>query len=104
MSWLDTFWLHLEKGQVIRRLALFGTGYLTWITYQWTFTFIAGMGAEAVDSGLLIGAILGPVSALQGAILKFYAENPSKPEMLMQVKIDEDRKVAHHTHEDDGEK
>lgn len=90
MSWLDRFWIQLEKGQVVRRISLFATAYLTWVTYNWTFAYISSLGASALDAGILIGAILGPVSALQGAILKFYAENPYKPNIMLEKDIEKE--------------
>lgn len=86
MSLLDKFWVQLEKGQVVRRIAFFGMMYLTWITYQWVFAYISSLGLGGLEGGILVGAILGPVSALQAAVIKFYADNPYKPNVMIDVK------------------
>lgn len=92
MSRLDGFWLQLEKGQVVRRLAFFGMMWMTYVTYMWAMGYIDGIETLSADHALLIGAILGPVSALQGAIIKFYAENPYKPNLMMEMENDKDEK------------
>ena len=79
MSKLDSFWEQLEKGQVVRRIAFFGMMWLTYETYMWVMMYVDNIDVLQSEHSMLIAAVLGPISALQGAIIKFYAENPYKP-------------------------
>lgn len=78
MSVFDGFWSHLEKGKVVRRLTLFWMIWLTTETYLWTINYISSLGGlenVSASAALLIGAILGPVSTLQGFVFKFYVNS-----------------------------
>lgn len=76
LSRLDRFWKTIDDGQVVRRIAFFGMMYLTYVSYSWAMAYISSITQITVDHGLVIGAVLGPISGLQGAVIKFYAENP----------------------------
>jgi hypothetical protein len=95
MSVLDKFWLQLEKGQIVRRIAFFGMMWLTYYSYMWVFDYVGSIEVITSNHSMIIGAILGPISALQGAIIKFYAENPYKPNLMIemedQLKNDEEK-------------
>ena len=92
MSLLDKFWIQLEKGQIIRRIAFFGTMWLTYKSYMWVFAYASAITNLTPEHSMLIAAILGPVSALQGAVIKFYAENEYKPNILLNIKENNDGK------------
>ena len=86
MSWLDTFWLHLEKGQVVRRIAFFGMLWMSYEAIMWSMEYVSTIGDVTTANAMIIGAVLTPITALQAAIIKFYAENPYKPNLMIAMK------------------
>lgn len=76
MSWLDSFWKHIDDGQVVRRIAFFGMMWLTYEVSIWVMAYVETIDKVGMEHAAVIGAVLGPISALQAAVIKFYAENP----------------------------
>lgn len=62
-------WLH--RYMVFRRLSLLVALHLTVITTYWSM----GAADRGLDS-LTIGSVLGPVSILLAAVIKFQAQHP----------------------------
>ena len=75
-NFLDHFWHQIDNGQIVRRIAFFGRMWLTYETYTWAMLYIDAIEEIGADHALILAAILTPVGALQGAVIKFYAENP----------------------------
>lgn len=94
MSKLDDFWLQIEKGQVVRRIAFFGMLWLSYETIMWSMGYVSSIEEVTTAHAMIIGAVLTPITALQAAIIKFYAENPYKPNLMfdMMKNKDEDNK------------
>jgi len=80
MSWFPDFmealWKQIDDGQIVRRIAFFGMMWLTYTSYKWVMAYVETIDQVGVEHAAIIGAVLGPISGLQGAIIKFYAENP----------------------------
>lgn len=89
MSKLDDFWLQIEKGQVVRRIAFFGMMWMSYETIMWSMAYVSAIqGDVSTAHAMLIGAVLTPITALQAAIIKFYAENPYKPNLMFDMMKD----------------
>lgn len=73
---LDAFWKHIDDGQVVRRIAFFAMMWLTYTSYKWVMAYVETIDTVGIEHAAIIGAVLGPISGLQAAIIKFYAENP----------------------------
>ncbi len=68
---LDGLWVALSQGKIVRRTAFFYMIYLTHISYTFCFEAAEASGWDPITIAACF-AILTPVSALQGAALKFY--------------------------------
>ena len=75
----------LNDGYVIRRIAFFWMIWLTTKAFMWAMA-LSNVDGVTWDHGILIGAVLTPLSLLHAAIFKFYGEGKttlpplSKPE------------------------
>lgn len=59
----------LDQYKLTRRITLAFTLFLTWSAFE-ACVVLANAGKDA----LVLGAIMGPVSVLQGAVFKFYGD------------------------------
>lgn len=71
MQWLDRVVEIRDRLRVTRTVTLGFTLWLSWHVYSWVM--------EAIDAGTvteewMAAAILGPISALQAAVFKFYSD------------------------------
>lgn len=73
---LNGFWEQIHKGQIIRRIAFFWMMWMTTEAYFWATEYISSIDTVNTEHSLLVAAILTPITALQGAVIKFYAEHP----------------------------
>lgn len=64
----------LNKHMLIRRFALLFVLGLTAYAYRWGFDFATLSPRPGGDIAMILGAILGPLTTLQGFIFKFYSE------------------------------
>lgn len=58
--------------KLFRRIAFLWILWLTTITVHWAMDFAYITEVDATGRALLIGAVLGPISAVQGWVLKIY--------------------------------
>lgn len=77
---MDWFYEQLHKSMIVRRVAFFFMLWMTYKSYQWAFDFVATREVIDANTALIVAAILTPISTLQGAILKFYAQYKYKDE------------------------
>jgi hypothetical protein len=75
-GFLNGFWEQLQKGQVVRRIAFFWMIWMTTKIYFWSLDYISNIETVTTEHGMLLAAILTPITALQGAVIKFYAQHP----------------------------
>ena len=64
--------------KVFRRVSFLWILWLTTITIFWAMDFAYITDVDATGRALLIGAILGPISLVQGWVLKIYSEGSMK--------------------------
>jgi hypothetical protein len=69
-----------ERFQLVRRFSLAWTLVLTHETYRWAFTFAAANAADGVGTAAILGAILGPLSVLQGYVFGQYVKGTTERE------------------------
>lgn len=67
-----------HKYQIIRRIIIAYTLWLTAFVYQETFELIEQYPEMSMDLAATVAAILGPVSLLLAFVTKIYAEHPYK--------------------------
>lgn len=65
----------LDNRAVIRRIVLFVTLWMTWRSFAWAAQFADHTTRTGMDSAAMIAAVTAPVSALLGAVVKFYGDN-----------------------------
>ena len=71
----------LNDGYVIRRVAFFWMIWLTTKAFMWAMD-LSNVSGVTWDHGILIGAVLTPLSLLHAAIFKFYGEGkPTLPSL-----------------------
>lgn len=63
----------LNDGYLVRRFAFFWMIWLTTKTFMWAMD-LSNVSGVSWDHGVLIGAVLTPLSLLHAAIFKFYGE------------------------------
>lgn len=64
----------IDARQIIRRSVLALTVLMTWDAYQWAARFAEHTDKTGAEVGLIIAAVTGPISVLQGFVVKVYAE------------------------------
>ena len=74
---IERFWNWVDTRLVVRRIMMFGGAYFTFQCYAWMFAY-ANAHEASVGTAAVVTAVTGPVSALQAAIFKFYADNRSQ--------------------------
>ena len=72
----------LNDGYIVRRVAFFWMIWLTTKAFMWAMSLAEVQKDVSWDHGVLIGAVLTPLSLLHAAIFKFYGETkPTLPEL-----------------------
>jgi len=74
MKKLTEFWDFIDSRAIVRRLVLFITVYMSWLSFDWAIQFATETPKSGAEVGLIIAAVTGPVAALQGFILKVYSD------------------------------
>ena len=64
----------INEHKVVRRTVLFITLWMTWDAYQWAASFAENTLLDGVSTGAVIAAVTAPISLLQAAVFKTYAE------------------------------
>lgn len=79
-AYLGGLFRFCDKYKVTRRTALFGSLWLTADSYIWAkrFAEAAPSGVDWAQKPLIIGAVLGAVTAMQGWVLKLYIDGKEK--------------------------
>jgi hypothetical protein len=78
MKLLTDFWDWVDERHVVRRAVLGVTVYMSYISFTWAAHFAETTNKGGAEVGLIIGAVTGPVAALQAFILKVYSESRDK--------------------------
>ena len=74
MQPLTQFWDFVDTRQIVRRISLGTTIYMSYMAFQWATEFATMTEKTGAEVGLIIAAVTGPVAALQGFVLKVYSE------------------------------
>lgn len=74
MNKLTQFWDFIDKRSIIRRGTLVATIWLSWLSFEWAMVFATETAKSGAEVGLIIAAVTGPIAALQGFVLKVYAD------------------------------
>lgn len=69
-AWLDRM---LNKQSLVRRSALLFTFYITYEAFRWAYVFANTSKFDGLGTAAVIGAVLTPLSALQGYVFNRYA-------------------------------
>ena len=69
-AWLDRL---LNKQAIVRRASLIFTFWMTYEAFRWAYTFALASKFDGVGTAAVIGAVLTPLSALQGYVFNRYA-------------------------------
>lgn len=64
--------------KAFRRVAFIWILWLTTVTIFWAMDFAYVTEVDATGRALLIGAVLGPISLVQGWVLKIYSDGSMK--------------------------
>lgn len=72
----------LEKLRVTRRIGYFFTLWITYHAFEWATSYaenaLAG-DVSALEVAAILGAVLAPITALQGAVINFYHNDRPAP-------------------------
>lgn len=74
MKYLTAFWDFVDSRAVVRRIAFFVTILMSWESFVWARDFATTTAKTGAEVGLIIAAVTGPVSLLQGFVLKVYSD------------------------------
>lgn len=67
---------HAERGKLFKRITLVWMMWLSTEAYLWCFEYVEGLSGDVkLDAAAIVAAILTPVSGLQAAVFKFYAQH-----------------------------
>jgi len=69
------FLAYLDGRAVVHVATVFATLYMTYEGFEWAKAFAVISTKDAVSVGAIIIAVTGPISALQGYVLKNYGDN-----------------------------
>lgn len=72
------FFGFLDKYRISRRVTLYISLWLTVDSYVWAKTFAESYAGDSMQIPVIIGAVLGAVSLMQGWVLKLYIEGKEK--------------------------
>lgn len=78
MNYLTDFWDWIDERHIVRRIVLAVTVYMTYASFVWAANFADTTDKTGAEVGLIIAAVTGPVSLLQGFVLKVYSESRDK--------------------------
>jgi hypothetical protein len=78
MRVLTDFWDWVDERHIVRRTVLGVTVYMSYVSFTWAAAFAESTTKAGAEVGLIIGAVTGPVAALQAFILKVYSESRDK--------------------------
>ncbi len=67
-----------QKYQIVRRVLVLWMMLLTTYVFWWAIDFATNTTKSGAEVGLMIGAITGPLSLLQGYVFKMYNEARSQ--------------------------
>ncbi len=77
--WVGGVFRFFDRHCISRRLALYMTIFITGDSYWWAKMYIElNPNITALESAARIGAVLAPVTWLQGWVLKIYSETRTK--------------------------
>ncbi len=62
----------IEEYQLIRRLMLFWMAGMTTYALHWTLSFASGSPRPGMEVAAILGAVWGPMTALQGFVFAAY--------------------------------
>ena len=62
---------YFEKWGVLRKSVGIATLWMTVTAFQWSLAFIESSDKTGSEISMIIAAIMGPITMLQGAIFKF---------------------------------
>lgn len=71
---LTEFWDFIDSRAIVRRIVLSSTVWMTWLSFEWAMQFATETTKSGAEVGLIIAAVTGPVSLLQGFVLKVYSD------------------------------
>lgn len=74
LDWVTRWWDFIDSRQIVRRLVLFLTLWMTWKSFEWAAAYAAITKMDGLGTGAVIAAVTAPVAALQGYVFKIYAE------------------------------
>lgn len=77
LTTLNTFWDWVDQRQIVRRTVLAITVYMTYEAFTWAAHFAEVTDKTGAEVGLIIAAVTGPISLLQGFVVKIYTEGRS---------------------------
>jgi hypothetical protein len=63
-----------NKNMFVRRFTLLFVLALTAYAYKWGFDYVMISEKTGADIAMILGALLGPLTTLQGFIFKFYSD------------------------------
>lgn len=75
---MDRFWTWVDKRSVIRRVVLGVTLWMTWRAFAWAAEFAEATDKSGMDVAAIIAAVTAPITYLQAAVFKTYAEGRSQ--------------------------
>ncbi len=64
----------LDKAQLARTVALYGTFFITWRYFAWSLTFAENSPREGMEIAAILGATGVAVSGLQAYVFKAYLD------------------------------
>lgn len=68
-------WLERKNFISVRSLVLYVCVYLTWEATLQAWVFSAASKFDGLGTAAVIGAVTGPIAALNGFVFKWYAES-----------------------------
>lgn len=78
-EWIDRL---LNKQALVRRASLIFTFWMTYEAFRWAYAFAVASKFDGLGTAAVIGAVLTPLSALQGYVFNRYAaESPRREKM-----------------------
>ena len=77
MGTFDRIAYFIENHALVRRMILAAMMVLTFMVYRWAMGYAEISDHDGIGTAAVIAALLTPLSALQGAIFKFYIDSRS---------------------------
>jgi len=60
--------------------------WVTYLSYQFAFDYIKAQESATTELALVVAAVLTPISGLQAALLKFYAQHKYQDETVINAR------------------